>query len=62
SLLERGLKDKKLSVCWDNLLFPIQTMAKEVLAIHEGLEPAKNPIDATDLSEIYSQNPIMLRG
>ena len=35
------LKDKKLSVSLDNLLFPIQTAAKEAQEISAGLEPAK---------------------
>jgi DNA invertase Pin-like site-specific DNA recombinase len=35
------LKDKKLSISWDNLLFPMQAMAKEVHAIRERLEPEK---------------------
>ena len=56
------LKNKKLNVCWDNLLFPMQTMAKEVSAIHARLEPLKNEVNKKDLSEIYSQNPVMLPG
>jgi len=46
---------------WDNLLFPIQTMAKEVRAIHARLEPVENIANTKDLSEIYSKNPILLR-
>jgi hypothetical protein len=56
------LKDKILSIDWDNLLFPIQTMAKEVRAVHAELEPVENPVNTTDYSELYSQNPILLRG
>ncbi len=55
------LKDKILSISWDNLLFPIQTMAKEVHDIHERLEPEKNGAVAKDMGEIYSQNPRLLR-
>lgn len=56
------LKDRKLCVSWDNLLFPMQMMAKEVHAIHDRLEPAKKLGNTKDLGEIYSQNPILLRG
>lgn len=55
------LKDKMLSISWDNLLFPIQAMAKEVHAIRERLEPEKDVAVAKDLAEIYDQNPRMLR-
>ncbi len=55
------LKGRKLSIDWDNLLFPIQTMAKEVRAIHAGLEPVKNKANKRDMGEIYSKNPILLR-
>lgn len=55
------LKDKKLRIDWDDLLFPIQTMAKEVRAVHAGLEPPKNNADTKDLGDLYSQNPILLR-
>ncbi len=56
------LKDRMLCVCWDNLLFPIQTMAKEVQSINNRLEPVKNIENKRDLGEIYSQNPILLPG
>ncbi len=55
------LKDKILRVSLDDLLFPVQTMATEVNKIHEGLEPPKKGENKKDLSEIYSQNPILLR-
>lgn len=55
------LKSKKLSICWDDLLFPIQTMSKEINAIKQRLEPIKNEEDKKDMEEIYSNNPIMLR-
>ncbi|MBU6321630.1 MAG: zinc ribbon domain-containing protein [Patescibacteria group bacterium] len=55
------LKDRKLCISWDNLLFPMQTMAKEVHAIYDRLEPVENPAITSDYGEIYSQNPIMLR-
>lgn len=56
------LKAKKLSIEWDNLLFPIQSMAKEVRTVHARLEPVKNEVNTKDLSEIYSENPILLPG
>ncbi len=54
------LKDRKVSIYWDKLLFPIKEMAKEVRGINERLEPTKKPIDATDMGELYSQNPRLL--
>jgi DNA invertase Pin-like site-specific DNA recombinase len=54
------LKDKKLSIQWDDLLFPIKSMAKEVREINERLEPTKKPRDAKQMGEIYSQNPRVL--
>lgn len=35
-------------------------MAKEVRAVHAGLEPLKNKANKRDMGEIYSQNPILL--
>lgn len=54
------LKDKKLFIDWDNLLFPMQTFAKEVKEIKTRLEPTKKPIDKRDFGEIYSNNPRLL--
>ena len=54
------LKDKKLSIQWDDLLFPIKSMAKEVRDIHERLEPVKNKGVAKDFGKIYSKNPRVL--
>lgn len=36
-------------------------MAKEVRTIRARLEPVENQVNTKDLSEIYSQNPILLR-
>ena len=55
------LKDRKLFISWDKLLFPIKSMALEVREIKERLEPTKKPIDAKDMGEIYSHNPRLLR-
>ena len=54
------LKDKKLSISWDNLLLPIKSMAKEVREINGRLEPAKNVGKQRYMSETYSQNPRLL--
>ncbi len=54
------LKDRKLFISWDKLLFPIKSMALEVREIKERLEPAKKPMDAKDMGEIYSHNPRLL--
>ncbi len=55
------LKDRKLSVSLDNLLFSIQTAAKEAQKIVAGLEPRKKPIDKKKIGQIYARNPVMLR-
>jgi len=54
------LKDRKVSICWDKLLFPIKEMSKEVCEINERLEPTKKPRNAQQMREIYSQNPRLL--
>ena len=56
------LKDRKLSISMDNLLFPIQTAAKEARAISARLEPRKKPIDKKKIGQIYARNPVMLPG
>lgn len=56
------LKDRKLNINVDNLLFPIQTMAKEVKAISGKLEPAKNRTDKKEIGQNYARNPVMLPG
>ena len=55
------LKDKKLNVSLDNLLFPIQTASKEAHAISARLEPLKKPIDKKKIERLYARNPVMLR-
>lgn len=55
------LKDRKLSISLDNLLFPIQTAAKEAQNISTRLEPAKNAIDKKEIGHLYARNPVMLR-
>ena len=55
------LKDRKLFISWDKLLFPIKSMALEVREIKEKLEPTKKPINAKDMGEIYSHNPRLLQ-
>ncbi len=54
------LKDRKLFISWDKLLFPIKSMALEVCEIKERLEPTKKPINTRDMGEIYSNNPRLL--
>ncbi len=56
------LKDKKLSVSLDNLLFPIQTAAKEAQEISAGLEPAKKHANKKKIGHLYARNPVMLPG
>ena len=55
------LKDRKLTIDWGNLLFPIQTMAKEVRAIQGRLEPLKIGQNKGKMGEIYAQSPKLLR-
>lgn len=57
-----SLKDKKLSVSLDNLLFPIQTAAKEARKIAARLEPAKNRKNKAKIGHLYDRSPVMLRG
>jgi hypothetical protein len=54
------LKDKKLNVSLDNLLFPIRNGAEEVRRITEKLEPKKKLVNTKDMGEIYAQNPSLL--
>ena len=56
------LKDGKLSISLDNLLFPIRNIAYEVRGAMTMLEPEKELAVARDMGEIYSQNPRLLRG
>ena len=55
------LKDKKLNVSLDKLLFPIRNSADEIRRITTELEPKKKLAVAKDISEIYAQNPRLLR-
>lgn len=54
------LTDGKLSISWDNLLFPIQSVASEVRDTSSRLELQKKPANAKRLGELYSKNPRML--
>lgn len=55
------LKDGKLTISLDNLLFPIRKAADIIRDLPSGLEPPKNVGVAKDFGEIYSQNPCLLR-
>lgn len=54
------LKDGKLSISLDNLLFPIRKAADEIRELPSGLELVKKKGVAKDLGEIYSKNPCLL--
>ncbi|MHB8660771.1 MAG: hypothetical protein ACYC75_02435 [Minisyncoccota bacterium] len=54
------LKDGKLSISLDNLLFPIQKIADAIRDFPSELEPRENGGDARDFGELYSQNPLVL--
>ncbi len=55
------LKDKKLCISKDNLISPLQNVAKEARAVKAGLEPPKSIEKPGHLGEIYSQSPSLLR-
>ena len=55
------LTDKKLSICWDNSLFPIKNVAKEVQAIYSTFEPLKNGFNQGEIEHLYAQSPRLLR-
>lgn len=55
------LKDRKLSICWDELLFPIKQISAEVREINKGLEPVNNADIAMNNGDKYSQSPRVLR-
>lgn len=56
------LKDQKLVVSWDNLLFPIRNAAETAREISERLEPVKSVENKRDLGEMYAESPVLLRG
>jgi len=56
------LKDKKLIISIEKPLSFIEEAAKEVKAIHAGLEPQEILKNKRILAKIYSQSPKLLRG
>ena len=56
------LKDRKLNVSLDNLLFPIRNSADEIRRITSRLEPKKKLAVAKDMGKIYAKNPRLLGG
>jgi hypothetical protein len=55
------LRDGKLNISLDDLLFPIEKGAQEVRSTLSMLESPENVAVARDMGEIYSQNPRLLR-
>lgn len=55
------LKDKKLSICLDNLLSPIAMIAKDARDISARFEPTKTAVNTGHLGEIYAESPRVLR-
>ncbi|MGE5445215.1 MAG: hypothetical protein ACM3SR_11545 [Ignavibacteriales bacterium] len=55
------LKDKKLSISIEKPFSLIEEAAKEIRAIHTGLEPQETLKNKSTLAEIYSQSPKLLR-
>lgn len=56
------LKDEKLAIAWDDLLFPIQKNAQAAWETRKKLEPAKNSLDKKEVERLYDRNPVLLRG
>ena len=54
------MKDKKLTIHWDKVLFPIKSVTEEIRGINGRLEPPNNQSNCRDLGEIYSQSPQLL--
>lgn len=54
------LKDKKISIYWENLLFPMEKLARKVKDVHERLEPSKYVGNKEYLKQTYSKNPQLL--
>ncbi len=55
------LKDGKLSISLDDLLFPISNMAEEARSVSARLELENQQGNTRDIGELYSKNPVMLR-
>ena len=55
------LTDKKLCIDGNIWLRPLQRLAKEVRAIHDGLEPRKTRMNPARLATLYAHSPRMLR-
>ena len=56
------LKDNKLDITLDELLFPVQTIAKEVKSNSDWLEPPKNVDNKRKTSVLSLASPTLLRG
>ena len=56
------LLDKIFSVHLPDSLKRLETAAPVAREIHDRFEPLNNGEDTTDLNELYSQNPVLLRG
>ena len=56
------LKDNKLYITLDELLFPVQTIAKEVKSNSDWLEPPKNVDNKRKTSILSLASPTLLRG
>ncbi len=54
------LKDKILSIYWDELLFPMKEMNIKINEIKEGLEPVNEQATQRDFGDLYSQSPRLL--
>ena len=54
------LKDKILSIYWDELLFPMKEMRLKIKEIKEGLEPVNEQATQRDFGVLYSQSSRLL--
>ena len=55
------LKDKKLTINVEETLIAMKEAAEEVRKIHDRLEPVKEADRASQLEDLYSQNPVLYR-
>ncbi|MEW6610421.1 MAG: recombinase family protein [Patescibacteria group bacterium] len=56
-----SLKDRKLTIDLENALLPMRTVAQEVQAVSERLEPLPDPVNKRENERVYARCPVLLR-
>lgn len=56
------LRDKKIKILLDDVLFPVQTLSKKVIKESSRLEPLKNKASKRKTDDFSSVSPSLLRG